>query len=118
MKKNRYIRKALSWVEKKPTKIVKSIAEGYENPKVFTSKSTNEKIRADLSFITYSGAKHYSDIALKNNNTKKLVVKWKVLSFMAGMKRGKLHLLAPKGHKAFTQRLVERHNINALVHTL
>ncbi|MBQ4820529.1 hypothetical protein [Aquimarina sp. MMG016] len=49
---------------------------------------------------------------------KKLVIKWKVLSFMAGMKRGKLHLLAPKGHKAFTQRLVKQHNINAMVHSI
>ncbi|KZS38859.1 hypothetical protein AWE51_14860 [Aquimarina aggregata] len=117
-KKKKYIFKALSWVEKRPTTIVKSIAEGYENPKTFTSKSTNEKIQADLAFTTYGGAKHYSIIALKNNNIKKLVVKWKVLSFMAGIKRGKLHLLAPKGHKAFTKRLIERHNINAVVYTI
>ncbi len=118
MKKRKYIEKALSWVSKRPTSEIKSIAPGYENPKTFSSKATKEKIKPDLSFITYGGAKHFSDISLKKENPKKLVVKWKVLSYMAGMKRGKLHLLAPTGHKAFTQRLVKQHNINAEIHSI
>ncbi len=118
MNKKKYLNKAMAWIEKKPTTSIKSIAEGYENPKTFTSKSTKRKIHADVSYVTHGGAKHYTDIALKQENPKQQVVKWKVLSFMAGMKRGKLHLLAPRGHKAFTERLIERHNINAIVHPL
>ncbi|GAA4272010.1 hypothetical protein U6A24_10910 [Aquimarina gracilis] len=118
MKESKYLKKALSWVEKRPTISIKSIAEGHEDPKAFVSKSTDEKIKADVSFTTYGGAKHFSDIALKEDNARRLVVKWKVLSFMAGMKRGKLHLLAPRGHRAFTERLVKRHNINAVIHAI
>lgn len=118
MKKNKYLEKALSWVEKRSTVSVNSIAKDYEDPKAFISKSSKEKIRADISFVTHGGAKHFTEIALKNMDTKKQVVKWKVLSFIAGVKRGKLHLLAPKGHKAYTERLVKRYNINAMVYSL
>lgn len=118
MDKDKYLEKAIVWVEKKSTASLRAIHGEYEDPKVFTSKATNEAIQADLSFTTHGGAKHYTDVALKDENPKKLVVKWKVLSFMASMKRGKLHLLTPKGHKAFTQKLVDLHNINAIVHSI
>lgn len=118
MTKKDYLKKAMSWMEKKSTKSIKSTLEGYEDPKVFRSKSSKDIIQADLSYITHSGSKHFTEIALKQENPRKLVTKWKVLSFMASMKNGKLHLLAPRGHKSFTERLVKRHNINALVHSL
>ncbi|WP_299112083.1 hypothetical protein [uncultured Winogradskyella sp.] len=118
MNKKDYLTKAVKWVEKKSTTSLKSILDGYKDPKVYRSKSTKETIQADFSFTTHVGSKHYTDVALKNENPRKLVIKWKVLSFMASIKKGKLHLLAPKGHKAFTERLVDRHNINAVVHSI
>lgn len=118
MKKDEYLEKALAWANKKAIISLKSISEGYENPRIFTSKATQEEIQADLSFVTHGGVKHYSVIALKNENQKKVVAKWKVLSFLASMKRGKLHLLAPNGHKAYTEKLVDNHDINAIIHAL
>jgi hypothetical protein len=118
MTKEKYMEKAIIWVNKKSIISLKAIAEGYEEPKVFVSKSTKEEIQPDLSFITHGGAKHYSIVALKEDNEKKLVVKWKVLSFLVSMKRGKLHLLAPRGHRSFTQKMVNLHQINAVVHAL
>lgn len=117
-KKEKYLKKAIQWAEKKATVSLKAVGKEYEDPKIFTNKATQEEIQADLSYITHGGAKHYSDIALKTKNKKRLIMKWKVLSFMASMKRGKLHLLTPKGHKAFTEKLVDRHNINAMIHSL
>ncbi len=118
MSKEKYLDKAIAWAERKATVSLRSIHEDYEDTKVFTNKSTKEEIQADLSFTTHGGAKHFTEVVLKEENPKNLVVKWKVLSFVASMKRGKLHLLAPKGHKAFTERLVNRHNINAVVHAI
>lgn len=118
MTKEKYLEKAITWVNKKSIISMKAICEGYENPKTFVSKSTNEEVQADLSFITYGGAKHYSEVALKDDNEKRLVAKWKVLSFLASMKQGKLHLLAPRGHRAFTQKMVNLHNIDAVIHAL
>ena len=118
MKKEEYLEKAVAWAKKESTLSLKSVLEGYETPRIFTSKTTKEKIQADLSFVTYGGAKHYSVVALKDENPKKTVAKWKLLSFLASMKRGKLHLLAPTGHKAYTKKLVNNHDINAVIHTL
>lgn len=118
MKKDKYIDKAVAWAEKKATISLKAVTDGYENPKIFTNQKTKEEIQADLSFVTHGGAKHFSEVALKNDNEKKTVSKWKVLSYVAAMKKGKLHLLAPNGHKSFTQKLVNQHNINAVVHSL
>ncbi len=118
MKNDKYLEKAVVWAKKKATISLKSISEGYENPQIFTSKTTQEEIQADLSFVTHGGVKHYSVVALKNENPKKTVAKWKALSFFASMKRGKLHLMAPKGHKAYTEKLVNNHDINAVIHTL
>ena len=118
MKKETFLEKAVVWAEKKATISLKTISEGYENPQIFTSKTTQEEFQADLSYVTHGGIKHYSVVALKNENPQKTVAKWKVLSFLASMKRGKLHLLAPIGHKAYTEKLVNIHDINAIIHAL
>jgi hypothetical protein len=118
MNKEVYLGKAIAWAEKKDAVSLKSISKGYEDPKIYTSKTTQEEIQADVSFVTHGGVKHYSVVALKNENPKKSVAKWKVLSFFASMKKGKLHLLAPNGHKAYIKKLVNNHDINAIIHPL
>ena len=118
MKKEKYLEKAVLWAKGKNPVSLKSITEGYESPKICTSTTTQEEIQADVSFVTFGGVKHYSVVALKGESPKKLVARWKVLSFLASMSRGKLYLLAPNGHKAFTQKLVNAHDINAVIHSL
>ena len=116
--KSNYFSKAISWIQKKSTESIKSKVDGYEDPKSFLNKSTNESIQPDFSFTTKSGAKHYMDIAIKSDQKQKLVTRWKLLSLMASMNSGKLHLLAPRGHKMFTKRLVDQYNINAKISSL
>lgn len=118
MTKNTYLKEAVKWAERKATVSLKSISEGYEDPIIYTSKATQEEFQADLSFVTHGGIKHYSVVALKDEDLKKTVTKWKVLSFMASTKKGQLHLLAPNGHKAFAEKLVNKHHINAVIHSL
>jgi len=116
--KEKHLEMAINWAKKRATISLKSISEGYEDPTICINKDTKEEVQADVSFVTHGGAKHYSVIALKDENPKKIVSKWKLLSFLAAMKSGKLHLLTPTGHKAFTERLVNKHNINAVIHPL
>lgn len=110
--------KAISWTKKRGGESVRVHMEGYDQPKAFLNKRTQEEVMPDISFIAPGGAKHYTEIALKNDQPQKLVTKWKLLSLMASMKQGKLHLLAPKGHKMFTQNLVRKYNINAFIYSL
>lgn len=118
MDKQAFVERATNWINKKPTSDVKSKFEGFEDPKSFLSRQTQEYVQPDFSFVTHGGAKHFTDIALKSENSRSLVTKWKLLSLIASMKRGKLHLLAPKGHKAYTEKLVQTHNINAIVYAI
>ena len=118
MSKKDYLSRALEWANKKSISNLKATAEGYDEPGSFVNQSTEEVIQPDISFVTSGGSKHYSVIALKEDDIQELVTKWKLLSLQASVKNGKLHLLAPKGHKMFTQRLVNKYNINALVYSI
>ena len=116
--KKQFLTKALAWVKKKQTLEIKSISEGYHNPKEFYNKTRDVKIMPDISFTTNSGARHYTEIALKDEKPESLISKWKFLSLMASMKKGKLHLLAPRGHKSFVSNLIKQNNIDAAVHSI
>jgi len=118
MSKKIYLEKAINWISRKSITSIKAKLEAYDPPKIFRNKHTGEEVQADFSFETRGGAKSFTDIALKSEIPQKLVTRWKLLSLMATIKRGKLHLLAPKGHKLFTQQLVDRYKINAIVHSL
>ena len=117
MSKENYLDKAIAWAEKKKITSLRSTADGYDNPQIFTNQATKEQVQPDLSFII-GDATHYSEIALKQENVRALVTRWKLLSTMATFKKGQLHLFAPKGHKVFTKRVVEDNNIDAQIHPL
>ena len=118
MSKNEYLEQAVNWTKQKSFSEIKSIHEDYDSPKTFVNKATDETIQADFSFVSQRGANNFMDIALKTEHPQKLVTRWKLLSLMASLKRGKLFLLAPKGHKHFTQNLVNQYHINAIVYSL
>ena len=116
--KKTYFKKAIDWAKSRPFKKVRSVAEGYDDPRSFYHKQSQQHISPDITIETNRGIKHYTEIALKSEHPQKQVTKWKLLSMLASMKRGKLYLLAPKGHKMFAQRLVKKYNINALVYNI
>ncbi|MGB0521717.1 MAG: hypothetical protein ACPGJS_02095 [Flammeovirgaceae bacterium] len=118
MTKHEYLEKALTWVKKRASVSIKAKNNGYDDPQVFTSRASQEKVQADFSFITRKGEKHYTDIALKSEKPQRLVTRWKLLSTMASLKDGKLHLLTPRGHKSFTRKLVQEYNIRAAIYSL
>jgi hypothetical protein len=118
MDKSNFMEKAINWSKKKSIEQIRANHDGFEQTNPFKNKDTEEEIYPDISFVTSSGAKHYTEVALKQDAYEKLVTRWKLLGTIASYKRGKLHLLAPKGHKMFTQRLVDQYKINAMVYSL
>ena len=109
--------KALEWVSKRTVSDLKASFDGYENPSAYTNQSSNEDVRPDISFVK-DGKRYHVDIALKSDEKRQLVSRWKILSVMATMKGGKLYLLAPKGHKMFAQKLVANHQIEAIIQSI
>ncbi|MEL6124119.1 MAG: hypothetical protein AAFQ02_09355 [Bacteroidota bacterium] len=116
--KEEHFEKAIQWVKSKTKNEIKARHEGYEDPKSFTNASTDEVVMPDITFTSDRGRKHYTDIVIKSDHPQQLITKWKLLSTMASMKQGKLHLLAPRGHKSFADRLIEQYHIEATVHAL
>lgn len=107
-----HLEKAVEWVEKKGYIDIKSRLEGYEDPKSFTQSSTNSTIAPDITAVAM-GRKCYFEIALKSDDKRQIINKWKLLSFLSGAKQGKLFIFAPHGHKAFAKRIIESNQIPA-----
>ena len=118
MDKSSFMEKAVAWVENRTNGEIKANFEGYEKPIAFTSKTSDKEIRPDFSFVSKGGARHYTEIVVKQDDSKNLVTRWKLLSTMAKMKNGKLFLLAPRGHKMFAQRIIDDYSINASIQSI
>ena len=116
--KEEYIKKAIEWAESKGYYDIHVDAEGYDDPKSFHNKTSDRNVSADLTFLSPRGGKHYCCIAMKQEDTESLVTKWKFLSTIASMKNGKLHLLAPRGHKSFTQNILDTYNFTAELYSI
>ncbi|MEM7106182.1 MAG: hypothetical protein AAF502_23835 [Bacteroidota bacterium] len=114
MDKSLIIEKAIQWAKGKGFSEIKANHEDYETPSHFTRTGDDLPYIPDITGIKM-GSKNYVEIATKTDETERLVSKWKLLATMAGMKGGKLFLLAPKGHKSFTEGLVDRYSLNAEV---
>jgi hypothetical protein len=114
MAEDTYLEKAIQWTQSKGFFEIKAQLEGFEAPTAFTRKDGEEPIIPDITAVK-TGGKCYVEVATKSDDVQKKISKWMLLSTMASMKGGKLFLLAPRGHKSFTEDIVKGHNISAEV---
>ncbi|SRR5690554_825638 len=115
--KHEYIEKAIEIAKSKGFKDFKASLDDYEAPKSFTKVSSDKEVLPDFT-ARRGGKKHYFDIALKTDNIQPLITKWKLLSQLAELKNGKLILFAPRGHKAFAERITRLYKVDAEVEAL
>ncbi|MBB4080591.1 hypothetical protein GGR28_003226 [Lewinella aquimaris] len=102
-------------VNKKGFDNVKANAEGYETPaKIRRSKDTDEYFIPDVTGEV-NGRKSYFELGMKTEDERELVTKWRLLSSLAAYKHGKLYLAVPRGHMAFTNRILADYPIQAEV---
>lgn len=108
------------WVTKVIDKIVRprgfssirANVEGYEPPAKLSRAEEEEAFIPDITAIVH-GRKSYFEIAVKTDQTRDVVSKWQLLSMLASAKSGKFFLIAPRGHVAFAERLLKKHDITA-----
>jgi hypothetical protein len=120
VEKESKIKSAIEWVKKRGFTDIKANVtddEDIETPSSFERKKDDESFVPDISGKKL-GAKSYFELAIKTDETRRLVTKWKLLSKMAALKNGKLYLLAPRGSKSFTDDLVKTYNIQAKVYSI
>lgn len=112
MTSNQHINHAVKWATKMGFNNIKANTDEFESPSQFSKKGEDEPYIPDV--VGYKGnTKSYIEIATKDDNIKRKISKWNLLNAMAEIKGGKLYLIAPKGHKAFVQRIIDRYRIDA-----
>ena len=114
MKDTELYERAITWAKKHGFSNIQANTEEYEIPAGFTRKGETEAYIPDISGSKLGG-KSYVEIAMKTEDNDDQVSKYKLLSTMANIKSGKLYLLAPKGHKAYVDKMVKQYNISAEV---
>ena len=102
-------------VNKKGFESVKANAEGYETPAKIHFRDDNEKFYIPDVTGVVNGRKSYFELAMKTSDERDLVTKWRLLSDLATLKHGKLYLAVPRGHMAFTNRILNDYPITAEV---
>lgn len=108
-----FYEKAVSWAKKRGYSKLKAVKiEELEDPFAFISKEKEQEFRPDITAVR-NGKKTYFEIALKSDDKKAVVNKWKLLDQMAKIKSGNFILFTPSGHKAFADRIIKKHNIEA-----
>ena len=108
-----YIEKAIDFVKNKGYSEIKSSHDDFADPTSFSSDG-DKSLSPDITAMK-GNSKNYFQIALKNEDETSTVSKWKLFATLAEMKGGKLYLLAPRGHKSFTDKLVKNYGLNATV---
>lgn len=102
-------------VKKKGFENIRANAEGYETPaKIRRGKETEAYFIPDCTGEV-NGRKSYFELGMKSDDERELVTKWRLLSSLANYKHGKLYLAVPRGHMAFTNRILADYPINAEV---
>jgi hypothetical protein len=111
--------KAITWVKQRGYSKVKVNLEDEEVEKPTSFKQPSSSPDEEEYYITpditavMRGNKCYFEIAMKSENKQDLITKWKLLDRLASIKEGKFFLFTPHGHRAFADRLIKQHDINA-----
>lgn len=111
MTKNEFFSKAIKWTQKQGYSDIKANFGDFEPPTSYTQSSENEVFVPDITANGQSG-KNYIEIAMKTDDKRRLISKLKLLSTLSSLKDGRLIVLAPHGHKAFAQKIIEQHQFS------
>ncbi|MEQ8909555.1 MAG: hypothetical protein RIC95_10210 [Vicingaceae bacterium] len=111
-KSEEWLQKSVELIEKRGFKEIKSKLDGYDEPISFDQKNSDTNYTPDITAVGNHG-KAYFEIAQKTDDVTALVSKWKLLSTIAEMKQGSLHIIVPYGQNKFTQEVISKYNIEA-----
>ena len=99
-------------ISPKGFKKIRANIDSFESPSKLNRKGDDQFYVPDITGVL-NGRKSYFEVAMKTERIRHLITKWKLLSNMARFKEGKLFLLVPKGHLAFTNKIVRDNQISA-----
>ena len=112
--KSELYKKAITWAQSKGFTDIKANTDDFESPSPITRVGEEDPIQPDMTGVA-QGKKSYIEIAMKDDDKRALISKWKLFCTLVAMKGGKVYLLAGRGNKAFVNRIVEDYNLNATI---
>ncbi len=114
-KKAGMIRRAIQkFVKARGFKKIKANIEDFDTPARLERQRDEESFIPDATGYI-NGRKSYFELMLKTKRVRPLVTKLKLLSKLAGFRRGKLFLIVPRGHYAFTNRVLKKYPVKAKI---
>lgn len=112
MKNQKHYNKIIDWAGRKGFGNIKANIDEFESPVSYASAEKDLTYTPDVT-VKKRTKKSYLEIVVKSDDFKQKISKWKLLSTLAAIKGGRFILFAPKGNKAFAQRMIDEYNLNA-----
>ncbi|TNE56386.1 MAG: hypothetical protein EP344_12685 [Bacteroidetes bacterium] len=105
---------ALRWIHQRKFYGIKANVEPFDTPKTFHRQGDDLAITPDFTALR-NEQKSFFDIVLKEDARRQIAGRWRLMQELAARNGGKLYLFAPKGHKAFAERLIGKYGLDARI---
>jgi hypothetical protein len=103
--------KSVAYLENKGFENIKADVEGFEKPKSYLKKDSDESVTPDI-VAERAGIKHYFEIGLKSDQPNLLKSKWRFLDVLSRMKNHRFKIITRKGHYKFTNDMLSDLNLD------
>lgn len=100
----------VSYLEKKGFENIKANLDGYDTPKSYHKKGSDESITPNI-VAERAGIKHYFEVSLKSEDQHLLKSKWRFLDVLTRMRNQKFKIVTRKGHYKFTNDMLQDLNL-------
>ncbi|MAP55685.1 hypothetical protein [Altibacter sp.] len=104
------IKDSVVYLESKGFENIKADIEGYETPKSYLKKGSDEIITPDI-VAERAGIKHYFEVSLKSQKPTLLKSKWRFLDVLTRMRNERFKIITRRGHYKFTNEMLEDLNL-------
>ncbi len=104
------LEKSIDHLEATGFENIKADVEGYETPKSYLRKGSDNKITPDIVAIK-NGRKYFFEISVKSAKPRLLKTKWLFLDTISRMNSDSFRIITTKGHYKFTEDMLDDINL-------
>lgn len=105
-----FLAKSIDHLEATGFENIKADIEGYETPKSYLRKGSDNKITPDIVALK-NGRKYFFEISVKSAKPRLLKTKWLFLDTISRMNADSFRIITTKGHYKFTENMLEDINL-------
>jgi hypothetical protein len=105
-----FLQESITYLENRGFENIKADTEGYETPKSYRKKDSDESITPDI-VAELGGIKHYFELSLKSKKPILLKSKWRFLDVISRMRNQRFKIITRKGHYKFTHEMLDDLNL-------